>query len=232
MDRFGHDARYPVSNNWPHLVQQLIDHIQTQALAHKPWLVGHSLGGYLSVMAAGQLGERVAGVVLVDAPVLGGWKATTLGVIKRTQFVGAVSPGRISRQRRDHWPNRADALAHLQHKKAFARWLPQVLTDYVNAFEERQGAVWLPFDREVETAIYNTLPDNLDGLLRRHPLKCPVAFVGGLRSAEMAQVGMEMTQRLTKGRITWLDGSHLFPMERPAATAAAVEASILNLRGA
>ncbi len=232
IERFGHDERYPVSNNWPHLVQQLSDHIRSHAWAQKPWLVGHSLGGYLSVMAASQLGDAVAGVVLLDAPVLGGWKATTLGVIKRTQLVGSVSPGRISHRRRDHWPSRAEAHAHFQSKKAFARWQAEVLADYVDAFAERDGAVWLPFDRAVETAIYNTLPDNLDALLRRHPLKCPVAFVGGLRSAEMARVGMEMTQRLTKGRITWLDGSHLFPMERPAATAAAIEASILNLRGA
>jgi hypothetical protein len=28
-----------------------------------------------------------------------------------------------------------------------------------------------------------------------------------------------------------LDGSHLFPMERPHATAAAIEASLLNLLG-
>jgi hypothetical protein len=29
--------------------------------------------------------------------------------------------------------------------------------------------------------------------------------------------------------VTWLDGSHLFPMEKPIATAAAVEASLLNM---
>ena len=49
-------------------------------------------------------------------------------------------------------------------------------------------------------------------------------------SKEMKQVGMDMTEQLTKGRIMMLDGSHLFPMEKPIATAAAIEASILNLR--
>ncbi|MDB5830011.1 MAG: alpha/beta hydrolase, partial [Variovorax sp.] len=38
-----------------------------------------------------------------------------------------------------------------------------------------------------------------------------------------------MTQRVTRGRITMLDGSHLFPMEKPIAAAAAVEASLRNL---
>mgnify|MGYP005614970379 FL=1 len=56
-----------------------------------------------------------------------------------------------------------------------------------------------------------------------------MAFIGGRQSREMRQVGMEMTQRVTRGRIMVLDGSHLFPMEHPITTAAAIEASLLNL---
>ncbi len=63
-----------------------------------------------------------------------------------------------------------------------------------------------------------------------HPLRCPVAFIGGRDSEEMRQVGMAMTQRVTQGRTMMLDGSHLFPMEQPLATAAAIEASLLNLQ--
>jgi hypothetical protein len=74
--------------------------------------------------------------------------------------------------------------------------------------------------------IYNTLPHNLDRLLGRHPPKCPVAFIGGRQSEEMKQVGMQMTQQVTKGRIMMIDGSHLFPMEKPVATAAAIEAAL------
>ena len=87
----------------------------------------------------------------------------------------------------------------------------------------------LAFDRGIETQFYNTLPDNLDTLLARHPLKCPVSFIGGRDSAEMRQVGMGMTEKVTRGRIMMLDGSHLFPMEKPLATAAAIEASLRNM---
>jgi hypothetical protein len=63
----------------------------------------------------------------------------------------------------------------------FASWDPQVLHDYVaHGTHEENGQRVLSFDRDVETAIYNTLPDNLDRLLRRHPLDCPAAFIGGL----------------------------------------------------
>ncbi len=234
VDRFGHDTRWPVTDNWRHLVEQLHDLVQreTQRRGEPAWLVGHSLGGFLSLMCAARHPDLARGVVLVDSPILGGWRASTLGVFKRTQLVGAVSPGAISRKRRNQWPSRDAALDHFRHKKAFARWQPQVLADYIDhgTHDEAGGRV-LSFDREIETAIYNTLPDNLDRFLKRHPLKCPVAFIGGTRSAEMRQVGMSMTEQLVRGRIMMLEGSHLFPMEKPLATAAAIEATLRGLEG-
>ena len=62
----------------------------------------------------------------------------------------------------------------------------------------------------------------MTALLRRHPLRCPVAFVGGTQSAENRQVGLRSTERLTHGRMSWLEGSHLFPFEQPADAAAQV----------
>ncbi len=233
IEKFGHDPQYPVTNNWPHLVQQLVDFTQAEVeKAGEPaFLVGHSLGGFLSLMVAARQPQLAQGVVMLDSPVLGGWKATTLGLIKSTQIVAAVSPGAVSRGRRNSWPSEAAALAHFQHKKAFARWDPAMLQDYIHygTHDEDDQRV-LSFTRDVETAIYNNLPSNLERLFRRHPLKCPVAFIGGLHSREMKQVGMQMTEQLTRGRITMLDGTHLFPMEHPAVTAAAIEANILNLR--
>lgn len=237
IEKFGHDPHYPVSNNWPHLVQQLLDftRAEVQKAGAPAFLVGHSFGGFVSLMAAAQAPELARGVLLVDSPILGGWRATTLGVIKSAQMVGSVSPGAVSHRRRNSWPSQQAALDYFHHKKAFAKWAPQVLHDYIahGTHDEGHGDEKkrvLSFDRAVETAIYNTLPDNLDRLFRRHPIKCPVAFLGGLHSAEMKQVGMTMTEKITKGRIMMLDGSHLFPMEQPLATAAAMEAALLNLQ--
>jgi pimeloyl-ACP methyl ester carboxylesterase len=237
IDKFGHDPAYPVTNNWPHLVQQLIDFTQQQVdKASAPvFLLGHSLGGFLSLMAASKAPGMVRGVVLLDSPLVGGWRAQALGLAKRTQLVGSVSPGKFSRKRRQHWSSFEAALAHFKSKKAFAKWHPQVLEDYiahgthdetVNGHRQRV----LSFDRDVETAIYNTLPSNLEALLRQHPVKCPVTFIGGTRSAEIRQVGLDLTQRVTHGRLMMLDGSHLFPMEKPLVTAAAIEAALLNLQ--
>ena len=244
-ERFGHDPRYPVTSNWRHLVQQLADFAAPLAAAHNGPLVlaGHSLGGFLSVMCAArhpELGGRpVQAVLLLDSPLLGGWRARTLELMKLTQLVGSVSPGRISRKRRDHWPDVDAVREHFRHKRAFARWHPAVLEDYVqHGTREEPGPDGhnrrvLAFDREIETAIYNTLPHNLDRLLRRHPLRCPVGFIGGSESAEMRQVGMTMTRRVMgsqdPARLRIVEGSHLFPMERPQETAAEMESVVRRL---
>ena len=229
VDKFGHDPAYPVTDNWRHLVQQLHDFAAREVDKHgePAFLVGHSLGGFLSLMCAARHPELAKGVLLLDSPLLGGWKATALGAMKRTQLVGSVSPGRVSRGRKSRWPASEAAFEHFRHKKAFAQWDEQVLRDYVNhCTHEEGGERVLSFDRAIETAIYDTLPHNLDRLLRSHPMKCTVAFIGGRRSQEMQQVGMAMTQQVTEGRIMMLDGSHLFPMERPVATGAAIEAAL------
>lgn len=232
VDRFGHDERYPVSDNWPHLVQQLADFARAEVdrLGEPVFFVGHSLGGFLSVMAAALHPELARGVLLIDSPLISGWRATTLGMAKRAQLVGSVSPGKISQRRRNSWASHQEALDYFRSKKAFAQWHPEVLQDYVTqGLKDQDGKRVLAFEREIETAIYNTLPHNLDAMLRRHPLRCPVAFIGGRSSQEMKQVGMDMTLRVTRGRTMMLDGSHLFPMERPHATAATIEAALLNL---
>ncbi|MFP8777132.1 alpha/beta fold hydrolase [Hydrogenophaga sp. RWCD_12] len=245
LEKFGHDPKYPVSSNWPHLVQQLADFAGPEIQKHgKPaWLVGHSLGGFLSIMCAArhpQLGGHgVRGVLLIDSPVLGGWRARALELAKRTQLVGSISPGKISRRRRNAWTDAQSAFDHFARKKAFARWDPQVLRDYiehgtVDADMPHGTQRVLAFDREVETAIYNTLPHNLDRLLRRHPLQCPVGFLGGTGSLEMQQVGMSMTHRLVgphPERIRMVEGSHLFPMEHPQDTAASIDGVLQALSG-
>ena len=148
LEKYGHDPRYPVTNNWPHLVEQLADFAREQQSTGEPaLLVGHSLGGILSLMCAARHPELARGVVLIDSPVIGGWRATTLGLAKRTPLIGALSPGRISQKRRNHWPDIASALESFQHKKAFAHWDPQVLHDYVtHGTVEHNGQRYLSFD--------------------------------------------------------------------------------------
>ena len=230
---FGRDPASPVTANWPHLVQQLKDFAQPLVAqwGQPAYFVGHSLGGFVSLMTAAQTPELARGVLLLDSPLLGGWRATSVQAAKRSRLVNIFSPGKVSRKRRTRWGSAQEALEHFQRKPSFARWHPQILQVYIRhgLHQDAQGQLTLCLTREEETAISTSLPPTLSPLLRRHPLRCQVAFIGGRQSREMRQVGMEMTQRVTRGRIMVLDGSHLFPMEHPITTAAAIEASLLNL---
>ena len=95
LDQFGHDPQYPVTSNWPHLVRQLADFAGPEIHRYRgsAFLVGHSLGCFLSLMCAarypdlggkGSTGVKgVKCVVLLDSPLFGGWRARTLEILKR-----------------------------------------------------------------------------------------------------------------------------------------------------
>ena len=234
IEKFGHDPRYPVTNNWPHLVDQLSDFVAGFA-AHQPvFLVGHSLGGFLSLMTAAKHPAWVKGVVMMDSPLVAGWRANLLKVGKRMSMTEVFSPAAVSRKRRNSWADAQEVLTHFQSKRVFAKWHPQVLRDYVEHGTHDEITAQgkrrvLSFDKDVESAIYNTLPDHISSYIQRHPLQCKAALIGGLQSRELKHVGLTFSRRITQGRIFKVDGTHLFPMEHPQVAAAAVEAALLNL---
>jgi pimeloyl-ACP methyl ester carboxylesterase len=230
IEKYGHDQRFPVTSNWPHLRAQLIDFIEHE-VGGPAFLVGHSLGGYLSLMAASRRPDLASGLVMLDSPLLSGWKARAVQLAKAAGIGERFSPGYVSKRRRQQWDSADAAFEHFAAKPAFARWAPGMLRDYIASGTEPHGALRrLSFHRDIETAIYNTLPHHLARVLRAHPLQCPAAFVRGSASEEIRQVGLRATERLVRGRIRTIEGSHLFPLERPAQTAAEVLQLIDSMR--
>jgi pimeloyl-ACP methyl ester carboxylesterase len=232
VEKYGHDPAFPVSSNWPHLRDQLLAAVDKEASGQAVHFVGHSLGGYLSVLAACKRPGLAGSVVLLDAPLVAGWRAGTLRVLKASGLMARGSPGRVSARRRWQWPSAEAAFAHFAAKPNFAVWDAALLRDYISAGTESDpdapvtGGVRLAFRREIETQLYNTLPHDMARLLRRHPPGCPVAYIGGTRSSEGRLAGLAFTQALVGTRWAMIEGSHLFPMEKPQAAAQAVIAQI------
>jgi pimeloyl-ACP methyl ester carboxylesterase len=219
IEKFGHDPDYPVTNNWPRLRDQLVDFVRRD-VGRPAFLVGHSLGGYVSVLAASHAPQLVRGVVLLDSPIVGGWRGHSLRMAKLAGLMPRMSPGKVAQRRRHEWPSAEAVHAHFSSKPVFARWHAGVLDDYVaHGTEPWAQGRRLAFQREVETIIYNTLPHDIPDRLRRHPLRAPCAFIGGTQSVELRQVGLAATRQLTHGRLSWMEGSHLFPFEKPLETA-------------
>ncbi|MFG6448281.1 alpha/beta fold hydrolase [Roseateles sp. BYS180W] len=235
-EMLGHNPRYPITNNWPHLRDELLDFISQQVLPQRAsteplMLVGHSLGGILALQAACKRPGMFDGLLMLDAPVVAGWRAQGLRLAKATGLVRHISPGKVSVRRRQEWSNRDDVLKHFASKSAFASWAPHVLQDYVQSgFEPEQGKVHLKFRRDVETRIYDTLPHHLLTKLRRHPPNCPIAFIAATHSTEMRMTGERTVRALAHQRLQWFEGSHLFPFERPEECARAVLEQLQQLQ--
>ncbi len=222
-DRFGHDPAYPVSDSWPQLLAELRAFVRGVARGRPVVLVGHSLGGLLGLMLAERDPAALRSLVLLDSPLVAGWRAALLWGSKRSGLVWRVAPAAAARRRRERWPDLDAVREHFAAKDVFARWDPEMLADYAAAATEaHDGQRVLRFRRDVEARIYATLPHGLGRLLRRPP-QLPIGFIGGTESRELRLAGTAATRRLVGAHLRWIEGTHLFPFEQPQRTAELIE---------
>ena len=224
-DMLGHAVDRPVSDGWPQLLRELDEFIERAAGPRPVILVGHSLGGLLGLMLAARHPRRLRALVLLDSPVVAGWRAALLWASKRSGLVKRFAPVAPALRRRQQWPDLGAVREHFRSKPLFAAWDQRMLDDYAQAATTTEGASRvLRFRRDVEAAIYATLPHHLGRLaprLRRAGV--PIGFIGGTASRELAMAGMRATRSLVGRHLRWMPGgSHLFPFEQPEATARAI----------
>lgn len=228
LDIHAHNPAYPVSNGWPELTRELIDELSTR-YNDPVILAGHSMGGMLGLMVAKARPDLVRCLVLIDSPVVAGWRAALLRVAKRVGIDNKLSPAKFSEKRRNVWPDAQAAYEHYAAKPMFKVWPLEVLRDYVETgLVPHPEGVTLRFTREIETAVYRTLPHHM-GKVARPSFPVPVGFVGGADSVELRQAGLGATRRLVGRHFSLIPGGHLFPMESPAAAAMAVHKMIQTL---
>ncbi len=224
-----HNPRFPVDDGWRTLARELREELE-RSYTEPVILVGHSMGGILALMAARKRPALVRCVVLLDSPIVAGWRAHLLRLAKILKYESRHSPSVASARRRDNWPDMEAAYQHYAAKSLFAAWPQQVLRDYVQhgLVPQPGGGVRLRFSRETETAVYRTIPHHLGALTRRqYPV--PVGFVGGVDSVECRLAGLDATRRLVGSNFLQIAGGHLFPMESPVEAAQATHAMIGQL---
>lgn len=224
VDRFGHDPRFPVTDGWRHLAEELIAKIEEGDV---PVIgVGHSLGGYLSVLAAARRPELFRALILLDAPVLSRFQGNALAFVKRIGLIDRVTLAGTTRGRRREWPNAEAALRHFRPKASFRDFDPRCLEDYIRfGTEPHAGGVRLVFDTEIEYAIYRTLPHDIARFARR--LQMPAGLIAGTRSDLRERISLRTS--MAHFTVADIDGGHLFPLEQPEAAARAVTGMIARL---
>jgi pimeloyl-ACP methyl ester carboxylesterase len=225
VNTIGHDPRHPVTDSWPHLVEELIERVERHG---EPVLgVGHSLGGYLTARAALARPSLFRAIILLDSPILGRWKGAALGVVKRFGLVDRVTPAGITRDRRATWTSSEEAYAHFRSKRAFRDFDPECLRDYVTlGMRPCAQGVCLAFDPSIEYRIYRAFPH---ALAKEIPaLRVPAGFIFGRESADARQMGLATTRKFF--RVARVEGGHLFPFEHPGAASRAIREMAEALR--
>lgn len=229
LDMIGHDPRFPVTDSWPHLVEETLHTLDTRY--GQPVIgVGHSLGGVITLLAALRRPQAFRAVVLLDAPIFNPWRSRMLWLGKRLGQTHRITPAGAAFRRRAHWPDAASAVRHFTGKALFAEFDPETLHDYVE-FGTTPGpqGVHLRFQPQIEGQIFATLPHSF--ARPAGSLRVPGAYIASARSDVITPADLRFIQRRFGLTMLAHPGRHLFPLEQPDSTAAQLKTVLDGLLG-
>ena len=214
IDKLAHNPQYPLVNNWPHQVTELIDFISTKN--KKVIGVGHSFGGVVTYMAACERPDLFEKIILLDPPLLYGIVRWVFKFAKKNSLIDRLTPAKLTAVRKRTWSVNDDMLAYFKSKALFRRMKDECIIDYVNSATKIEGQKRvLSYRADIEAAIFRTIPDNLTTYYKQ--LKVPSV----LMSAQQSSVGkpffykpfLKAHPQMSHEHFT--HGTHMFPLEYP-----------------
>ena len=220
LERHAHNPIFPVTDGWHRLADELREELETRY--NQPIIgIGHSLGGILHFLVAVEKPELYKAVILLDAPIISRLSSAGIKFLKLTKRMESFPLVKITQFRRAVWENKTEAFQHFKQKEKFAAFDEDVLRDYVeHGIIGNGNSVKLFFKPSIEAKIYGTLPHYLPKL--RGKLKVPAFYIGGTNSQEAKMARLGFMQKHFPFEFKFIEGSHLFPLERPEETAQAI----------
>jgi pimeloyl-ACP methyl ester carboxylesterase len=205
------------------LIEEYSEHIKNGEKLH---LVGHSMGGYLQMMAAQALIEKnpelqkvIGAIVLIDSPVPLGWRGLLLRVLQATSLSSKFGPAPIAAKRRYQWESIKEAISFFATKTFTQRWYSGVLKDFTaHALSKTaDGKYELTVPRQVESEIYaqTTATQAVAALYALRSKGISPYFIAGSESIEVGLAGRKKIYRLFQTQLSILEGTHLIPFEQP-----------------
>lgn len=216
MERLGHDPRFPVTEAWPRLIDQLRPYV---AAAGAPvTLLGHGTGGWLALLAAYRMPDRIRAVILLDAPLPGRLQGRLLAAAKRLGLAGlpALACG-LQRM-----PTGLDPDCLPVYRRFACEPAARNGRGEGEGEARREGR---RFDAAVCRQLRATYPDAMARLVAGglpvdgRGRSVPVGLLVGAQSLATRRCGLAASRRLAGDYLRRIDGSHLFPLERPLVTA-------------
>lgn len=218
----GPDKRYPITNHWPHLVEQIVDSIVQQAQGRKVIGLGHSLGSVLTLMACYQRPELFSQVIMLDPPLILGKYSFAFHMAKliSPKQVDKMTPAGLSSRRRDHWASKEQAAELLRPKGFYQHFDPECFEAYIQyglSPDPARGGVTLTIPKADEVEIFRQNP-SWWWLTPRHSPHVPVHLVIGERSDFLKRGFPQKAKKTLSIPYTVVKGGHMFPLEYPLAT--------------
>lgn len=217
LERHAHNPKFPVTDGWERLRDELREEIEKR-YTQKIIGVGHSLGGILHFLVAVENPEIYKAIILLDAPVISRLSSSGVRVLKMLNLSDRFTPSQMTRFRRNLWKSKEEVYEHFKQKEKFAAFDDDVLRDYAeNATVETTRGVELFFKPSIEARIYRALPHGLPKT--RGKLRVPAAYIGGTYSQEAKMARLSFMKKYFPFEFHFIEGSHLFPLEKPQETA-------------
>ena len=227
----GPDKRYPITQGWQHLTDQVIDSIVQQSQGRKVIGLGHSMGSVLTLMAAYKRPDLFEQVIMLDPPLIVGKAAFAMMMLKifHPKMLDKVTPAGLSVKRRDHWDSREQAAELLRPKGFYQKFDDecfQAYIDYALTEDPVRGGVELTISRDDEVEIFRT---NTSEFWYPKPVPpVPVHLVSGKQSPFITKGLPQQIKKKLNIPFTVMEGGHMFPLEYPNETVKLVKDLIVQ----
>ena len=177
----------------------------------KPFLVGHSMGGTVSLMAHAYAGLQASGMVLIEPILLPSeLYQSGIGVEQHPLASKAI-------RRTNFWRDRDEARAYLHSRSLFQDWDDEMLELYIrHGMSGNDGGLRLTCSPVREAALFM-------GVLQYDPwpilsgVSCPVLILEGEKSHNREHIDQNRIASSIPDCVYHLVGGagHLIPMEKP-----------------
>lgn len=215
IDVVGMNPKYPITNNWPHLVEELADEIRSRHNAPVVG-VGHSAGGLLTYVAARKYPELFSQIIILDSPIINGPQNILWWLFKKLGISDLVTPAKYSKHRRTHFES-VEQIHELHTSRLLRNISDASFAAYVKHGFVPHGddGFTLAIPLETELALFRNSPDDL--WKYRSPLTMPGIYI----SAEKGEFATFAQRLCRQAEMDYdvLKGGHMFPMETPKESA-------------
>lgn len=197
--------------NWVRLAEDLVMLCRTLDIT-SPFMVGHSMGGALMIIAAGRFGLDAAKMILIEPILLPSEFYSIQLRVEEHPLAGK------SLKRRNYWENLSEARQYLKSKAFFRTWDEEMLDLYLEhgMIPSDNGGLELACHPRKEAALFM-------GSMGYDPwpilpaVTCPALVLEGELTENKGVIDFKkIADTMPQGQYRLVPGTgHLIPMEKP-----------------